>query len=90
MLGCLGLIALDVANEKAREAEAQPSAGGSAGSWHPRRSLARGLGRRAAAGALRRFSDALEHRRRGGLRGRVTPRPPDGVTSLHQPGWRTA
>ncbi len=59
MFQYLGLVALDIANERAREAEAlserrrlsrlaQPTA-----EPHP------GLGRRAVAVALRRFSDAL-------------------------------
>ena len=59
MLGYLGLVALDVANEKAREAEAQAerwrlqTARGTQGGR-----LARRSGARAAAVALRRFSDA--------------------------------
>jgi len=58
MLGYLGIVALDTANRKAREAEAQAEAWRLSRQVAPKAKARPGLGRRAAAVALRRFSDA--------------------------------
>ena len=58
MLGYLGLVALDVANQKAREAEAQAERWRLSRLVAPKADPRPGLGRRAAAVALRRFSNA--------------------------------
>ena len=89
----MGLIALDVANEKAREAQAAAERwrllNGDDGLEAHVRERRRPFPVRVAAGALRRFSDASLSLGEAACEAAHAARPPDGVTSLHQPeGWR--
>ena len=91
MLGYLGLVALDVANEKAREAEAQ------AERWRLSRlvALQGGGPPRASGAAPAAVASAAVQRRvvlgeRGGLRGRVTPGGAGRRKVGPPPGWRTS
>ena len=87
----LGYAALDLANERAREAR------DAAYQWQLAHAADADCAGRAAEAGLRparrgRRAPPVQRRLalggRSGLRCRVAPRAPDGVTSLHQPRWR--